>query len=104
MISIQQYVAVALAVNIGKPFRVHFFENKWFLLSFILLSLMNLTLMITTSTDILSFMHLDLMPMEFMRFVVIVSIINTVATLAWEWIVVPFAARHNRKHAVPAKN
>lgn len=99
MVSIPQYVAVALAVNIGKPFRAPSFENRWFLFALITLSLTNLGVMITSNKKLLSFIDMDLMPEPFMKFVVVMSIINTMVTLAWEWVAVPFISRLGRKRS-----
>ena len=99
MVSIPQYVITAFAVNIGKPFRTPAHENRWFLFSIITFSFANLGIQITTNETLLDFMAMKLMPDPFMRFVVIISIINAIASLAWEWGAVPLIARFSRQHS-----
>ena len=97
--SIGQYVAVALAVNIGKPFRVSFWKNKWFLVALILLTLSNSAFFLVKNPEIMNFMQMEVMPTEFTSFIFIATAINSIVTLFWEWGVVGLISNFIRKRA-----
>jgi cation-transporting ATPase 13A3/4/5 len=107
LISIFQYVFVALAFMVGKPFRKPFYTNFWFTFCLILLTITNLLLLFNPFNwdwlypsaegkkhdPVTMILSRKIKEFDFQYVLFVVIIINTIATMVWERVIVQVVSK-----------
>jgi cation-transporting ATPase 13A3/4/5 len=114
LVSIFQYVFVAVAFMVGKPFRKPFYTNFWFTFCVIFLTILNLILLFNpmnweflyanendptkTHEPITMIIARQIKELNFQYVIFVIVLINTCLTMIWERIVVTYTANWWKQH------
>jgi len=102
LVSIYQYVIVALAFMVGKPFRKSFYTNIYFTLS--LAALLGINLIVTYNPFNFSFLTDGTLDAEVVfllswkNTIVIIAVVNGFVTLLWERLIVKTVSLSWKSH------
>jgi len=107
LVSIFQYVFVAVAFMVGKPFRKPLYTNFWFTFCVIFLTILNLIMLFNpfnwqlfypnedpnaTHQPISMILTRQIKQFDFQYTLFVIILINTIVTMLWERVVVVYMA------------